>query len=100
MLPSAGFEYEEASLHALLQTDVATLLELHPGCASRPLEVVDNSAGGMGGGMFIGDCDESSQRSGFCSIFSSKADLLSAMRVRRAEEKELAQDRILERAGE
>lgn len=44
--------------------------------------MLGNTAGGLGGGMFIGDCYESSQRSGICSIFSSKKNGLSAMQVK------------------
>ena len=81
-LPSSGFHHSESALLSLLEDDVPTLLERHAGCASRPLEVSDNTAGALGGGMFIGDCYESSQRSGICSILSSQANRLSAMQVR------------------
>ena len=81
-LPSSGFDHSESALRSLLQIDVPTLLERHEGCASRPLVVLGNTAVGLGGGMFIGDCYESSQRSGICSIFSSKKNGLSAMQVK------------------
>lgn len=81
-LPSSGFDHSESALRSLLQIDVPTLLERHEGCASRPLAVLGNTAGGLGGGMFIGDCYESSQLSGICSIFSSKKNGLSAMQVK------------------
>ena len=80
-LPSKGFQYDETILKASLQVSLSTLLSLYPGCASRPLEVTNNVAGSLGGGMYISDCDKSAQRFGKCSVFNGQANSLPSMHV-------------------
>ena len=80
-LPSSGLLYNQTRFENIVQRDISTLLRLHPGCGSRPLELTNNVAGSFGGGLFLGDCDKSYELSNTCWLLKSNARRLPAMQI-------------------